>query len=188
MDNLNLIREMKKAGIAFEPGMTVEELNRAEAVFGFRFPREIREFLGCALPVGKDFFHYRDVSRENQKRFCDFQQRIEAYFCFDLEKNREIMLELLAEPLGNPEDFDAAVLDYLRSSVKLIPFYVHRCFYDGMDDMPIVSFWQPVDSIFYGNNFQDYLETEFLGKELNVENLPEQRLKETGIWNYLVTP
>jgi hypothetical protein len=180
--------ELKKVGISVEPGMTAEALDRAEKIFGFRFPREIREFLSCCVPVGKDFFDYRDVSQENQKRFCDFQKRIEDDFRFDLENNREDMKELLAVPLGNPEDFDGAVLNFLHSSVKLIPFYAHRCFFDGMDAMPIVSFWQPVDSIFYGSNFRDYLETEFMKKELDVKDLPERRLKETGIWQYLVTP
>ena len=181
-------RKLEKAGIPVERGMTEEELDRAEEVFGFRFPKEIRDFLSCCVPIGEAFFDYRDVSQENQQRFCDFQKRIEDYFRFDLENNRADLLELLAEPLRNPEDFDAAVLEYLRSSVKLIPFYAHRCFYDGMDGMPIVSFWQPVDSIFYGSSFQDYLEREFLGKELDVENLPVLRLQDTGIWNYLVTP
>ena len=183
-----LIQKLRNAGLCFAQGMTQEELNRAEEVFGFRFPKEIREFLSFAVPVGKDFFDYRDVSPENQKRFCDFQNRIVDYFRFDLENNREDMLELLAQPLGNPADFDSAVLDFLHSSVKLIPFYAHRCFFDGMDDMPIVSFLQPVDSILYGSNFQEYLEVEFLRKDHDAEEPPQERKKETGIWQYLVTP
>ncbi len=39
------------------------------------------------------------------------------------------------------------LLKYLHRSTRLIPFYSHRCFFDGMDHMPIVSFWQPTDSI-----------------------------------------
>ncbi len=188
MNNFALIEKLKAADLRFSTGMSEGELDRAESVFGFRFPREIRAFLSLAVPVGEEFFDYRDLSEENQKAFQDFQNRMEAYFRFDLANNRGDMLERLAEPLGNPEDFDGAVLDFFHSSVKLIPFYVHRCFYDGMDGMPIVSFWQPVDSIFYGSDFQDYLEVEFLGKELDVQELPEQRLRETGIWQYLVTP
>lgn len=183
-----LIQKLRNAGLCFAQGMTQEELNRAEEVFGFRFPKEIREFLSFAVPVGKDFFDYRDVSPENQKRFCDFQNRIVDYFRFDLENNREDLLELLAQPLGNPADFDSAVLDFLHSSVKLIPFYAHRCFFDGMDDMPIVSFLQPVDTIFYASNFREYLEVEFLRKEHDAEDPPQERKKETGIWQYLVTP
>ena len=181
-----LIQKLRNAGLCFAQGMTQEQLNQAEEVFGFRFPGEIREFLGFAVPVGKDFFDYRDVSEKNQKAFQDFQNRMEEYFRFDLANNREDMLELLAEPLGNPVDFDKAVLECFHSSVKLIPFYAHRCFFDGMDDMPIVSFWQPTDSIFYGYDFRDYLEKEFLGKQDSPRALPENFPKETGIWYYLL--
>lgn len=188
MNNLTMKQKLEKAGIPMERGMTAAQLDRAEAVFGFRFPREIRAFLSFAVPVEKGFFDYRDVSEENQKKFREFQNWMEDRFRFDLEKNREDMLELLAEPLGNPGDFDSAVMNYFHSSVKLIPFYIHRCFFDSMDDMPIVSFWQPVDSIFYASNFQDYLEVEFLHKDHDAEDPPRERKKETGIWNYLVTP
>ena len=188
MNNLTMKQKLKKAGIPMERGMTAAQLDRAEAVFGFRFPREIRAFLSFAVPVEKGFFDYRDVSEENQKKFQEFQNWMEDRFRFDLENNREDMLELLAEPLGNPADFDGAVMDYFHSSVKLIPFYIHRCFFDGMDDMPIVSFMQPVDSIFYASSFRDYLEVEFLRKDHDAEDPPRDRKKETGIWNYLVTP
>lgn len=178
---------LKKAGISMEPGMTTEELDRAEEVFGFRFPEEIREFLSLTVPVEKGFFDYRDVSEENQKKFQEFQNWMEDQFRFDLENNREDMLELLEEPLGKPADFDSAVMDYFHSSVKLIPFFIHRCFFDGMDRMPIVSFMQPVDTIFYASNFREYLEVEFLRKDYDAEDPPEERKKQTGIWQYLVT-
>lgn len=188
MNNLTMKQKLEKAGIPMERGMTAAQLDRAEAVFGFRFPREIRAFLSFAVPVEKGFFDYRDVSEENQKKFQEFQNWMEDRFRFDLAECRDILLELLAEPLGNPADFDGAVMDYFHSSVKLIPFYIHRCFFDGMDDMPIVSFMQPVDSIFYASNFRDYLEVEFLHKDLDAEDPPRERKRETGIWNYLVTP
>ena len=54
--------------------------------------------------------------------------------------------------------------------------------------MPIVSFLQPVDTIFYASNFREYLEVEFLRKDHNAEDPPQERKKETGIWQYLVTP
>ena len=45
MNNLTMKQKLEKAGIPMERGMTAAQLDRAEAVFGFRFPREIREFL-----------------------------------------------------------------------------------------------------------------------------------------------
>ena len=77
--------------------------------------------------------------------------------------------------------FDNAVLSCLDESVKLIPFYAHRCFFDGMDNMPVVSFWQAVDSVIYGSDFANYLVCEFFGQECNPEHM-QNKLKETGIW------
>ncbi len=71
-----------------------------------------------------------------------------------------------------------------RESPKLIPFYAHRCFFDGLDDMPIVSFWQPVDTIVYGGVLEEYLKAEFLG-HMDSDPVPEC-LEKTGIWSALI--
>lgn len=191
-----LIEKLKMAGVRFAPGMTAGELDRAEEFFGFRFPKEIREFLMLAVPVGEDFFDYRDCSPGNRKRFDDFSEWMEGQFRFDLENCRELLLELVGEKLGFAEaapDFDEAVMAYWRESVKLIPFYAHRCFFDGMDDMPIVSFWQSVDTIVYGGNFKHYLEMEFLVEYASEDDFADfaweelkDRLKTTGIWAELI--
>ncbi len=185
-----LINRLKQAGVVFENGMTEQELDLAEEFFGFRFPAEFRAFLSQAVPVGKDFFDYRDRSPENLKRFVGFREQMERDFRFDLKakENREELLELLGEKLGFEQDnpaFDEAVIRYWKESPRLIPFFAHRCFFDGMDGMPIISFWQPVDSIIYGFDLEDYLEAEFLGNDESAE-LPPDLLKGTGIWEDLI--
>lgn len=188
MNNRLMIERLKNAGVSFEPGMSRVELDQAETAFQFRFPKEVREFLSCGLPVGSAFFNYRDLSAENVNRFHEFQASIEGSFRFDLENNREDMLEMLGQRLGFPEDseaFDIAVMQYLKQSVRLIPFFAHRCFFDGMDDMPIVSFWQPTDTIFYGGTFENYLEHEFLRMDRILDDIQE-RMKNTGIWADLI--
>ena len=188
MDNHRMIERLKKAGISFAPGMSAFELDRAENVFGIRFPKEIREFLSCGVPVGGSFFDFSDTSELNQVRFRQFQESIVESFKFDLENNREDMQAILGDKLDVPQNadsFDEAVIRYFHESVRLIPFYAHRCFFDGMDNMPIVSFWQPADTIFYGGTFENYLEHEFLNGELVLENIAE-RMSETGIWRELI--
>lgn len=151
MDNQRMLTELKRAGVCIAPGMSDVELDRAESVFGFRFPAEIRDFLSCGVPEGARFFDYRDTSEENQERYRQFQESVENSFRFDLENNRDDLLEMLGKKIGYTQDhdaFDGAVIRYLKKSVKLIPFYGNRCFFDGMDDMPIVSFWQSVDRSF----------------------------------------
>lgn len=193
---VDLIRRLKKAGVHFEAGMTAAGLDRAEECFGFRFPKEIRAFLMLAVPVGKDFFDYRDLSEENGNRFRRFQASIVKSFRFDLKNNREDLLELLGQRLGFDQDsgaLDDAVMKYLDQSVRLIPFYAHRCFFDGMDDMPIVSFWQPVDTIVYGGNLEHYLKHEFPVEDGGEDGFDafswealKERLKSTGIWGELI--
>lgn len=187
-DMETMLRRLKQAGISVEPGMTQDALDRAEETFGFRFPREIRVFLSCGVPVGEDFFDYRDLSVEKQKAFQSFREWMERGFCFDLEHNREGLLALLGKRLGFQEaspDFDAAVMACLAESPRLIPFYGHRCFFDGLDGMPIVSFWQPTDVICYGGTFENYLAAEFCKEARVLENIPE-RMADTGIWRDLI--
>lgn len=188
MDNFVMIEKLKRAGVSFAHGLSEEELVAAESTFGFIFPVEIRDFLAQGLPEGDGFINWRDLSDANVENFCDFQRSIERSFAFDLRENCDDLRELLAEKFPETDDpgqFGEAVLDYLHRSTKLIPFHFHRCFFDGMDHMPIVSFWQPIDSIFYGKDFEVYLETEFLGRKHSTEPLSE-RIKDTGIWYYLI--
>lgn len=190
MDCTNMIERLKSAGIVFDPSMTQEELTRAESTFGFRFPCEIREFLACGCPTGEKFFDYRDCSEENKAKFDRFQERIRKSFLFDLEHNAGRLKVFLGEPFSLMEDSETlrdAVLAFFDESPRLIPFYAHRCFFDGMDGMPIVSFWQAVDSVVYGSDFENYLTREFLDDEAPLESISDY-MKETGIWASLIRP
>lgn len=190
MNNHLMIEKLKTTGIIFADGLTDEEIVRIESAFGFRFPREIREFLSCAVPVGDDFFDWRDMSETNLEKLRTFQKQMEDAFVFDVENSEDLLREFLGETVADiaeKETLRVFVMDWLRRSVKLIPFYAHRCFFDGMDDMPIVSFWQAVDAIFFGSDFENYLENEFLHppEEYQLGEISD-RMKETGIWYRLI--
>ena len=188
MDNLLMIQKLKDAGIPFDEGLSDEEFVRIESALGFRFPSEIRSFLACGIPIGKGFYNWRDLPGDNVQGFHNFSLSIENAFRFDIENNTNDLRAMLGDSFSEIKDseaFSKAVLDFLHQSTKLIPFYAHRCFFDGMDDMPIVSFWQPMDTIFYGENFEDYLKVEFLGKKHCIKHIPEQ-MKDTGIWYHLI--
>ncbi len=103
-----LIGRLKEAGVRFDAGMTALELDRAEECFGFRFPREIREFLMLAVPVGEEFFDYRDCSQENRERFAEFYDEMERRFRFDLENCRVFLLDLARKRYGDSEKLAAA--------------------------------------------------------------------------------
>ncbi len=189
MDNDRMIERLKNVGITFEAGLSNEEFEKIESTFGFRFPSEIKSFFACGLPVGDLFFNWRDLSAENIEKFYSFYQSMDDMFLFDIENCIDLLNKFLGDRFSGIEDkeaFTKAVLEDFHHSTKLIPFYAHRCFFDGMNHMPIVSFLQAVDTIFYGESFEDYLEVEFLGKELWINTVPE-RMKETGIWYYLIS-
>ena len=190
MDYMRMIDKLHKAGITFTAGLRLDEVAEIEAFFGFRFPREIREFLFHGVPVGEEFFDWRDLSEVNLQRFRDFQRHIEATFVFDVEHSEDLLREFLGDTVAgitDRETLKTVVLDRLRRSVRLIPFYAHRCFFDGMDEMPIVSFWQAVDTIFYGSDFENYLENEFVRRteDWQLGEIPD-KMRDTGIWYYLV--
>ena len=188
MDNNLMIEKLKEAGISFAEGLSDEEFALAESVLNFRFPSEIRSFLACGLPVGDGFYNWRDLSATNIQRFRNFAVSIEDAFRFDIGHNNDGLRAMLEDKISRQkeaEQFSNAVLNFFHNSTQLIPFYKHRCFFGGMDNMPIVSFLQPTDTIIYGESFEDYLETEFLGKKCCARQVPE-RMEKTGIWYYLV--
>ena len=191
MDNYLMIERLKKVGIHFDRGLSDAEIQIIESTFGFRFPTEIASFLSCAYPVGRDFFDYRDISKQNIDKFHNFQNNIIESFEFDIKNNTGSLQTMLKAFLGkftDTEDFKKAVMKNLERSPKLIPFYAHRCFFDGMDNMPIISFWQAVDTIIYGYDFENYLEAEFLTatEESISEEIISEKLKTTGIWYYII--
>ena len=195
MDNCLIIERLKEAGMCFGPGLSAAEIKKIEEFFGFRFPKEIADFFSCAYPLGGGFFDYRDTSQRNKDRFLDFQKDITETFLFDIEHNTDSVRAMLHEYLGDIQDineFTKAVVRSIESSPKLIPFYSHRCFFDGLDGMPIISFWQAVDTIIYGYDLENYLEAEFLGiPRDNVVtdgfyDLIDEKLKTAGIWYYTI--
>ena len=181
-----LVDRLKALGIAFSEGLSQNEIKEIERTFGFRFPKEIAYFLSLAYPVEPNFFNYRDMSEHNLQVFHDFEEKIKQSFWFDLQNNTPT-LEALLRRLGckNTLSFGDAVMDALFKSPRLIPFYQNRCFLDGIDGTPIISFHQPVDTIIYGSDLENYFENEFLSpKNFHIVKRPDQ-MEDMGIWYYL---
>ena len=187
-DTARMVQTLKERGISFTDGLTRSEIQQIENTFGFRFPKEIADFLAYAYPQGARFFPYKDCSAENVTAFQSFQKGIRDAFLFDLENNGAALTAMLRKCTKGCYDtasLRSAIIEQLDKSPRLIPFYGNRCFFDGMDHMPIVSFSQPIDTILYGSDFKKYLENEFLLSKPTPGDLPE-RMKDTGIWYYIV--
>lgn len=182
-----IIDRMRSAGVQLQSGMSEEELAGAERTFGFTFPKEIAEFLQAATPTGDCFFDYRDLSQRNIEKFGAFRRMIESSFAFDLSNVPRYLrqMERKYRTSGVKETHEAIMREY-ESSPKLIPFYGHRCFFDGLDGMPILSFSGPIDTIIYGESFEEYLEREFCGKKKALETQIPASMESAGIWRSLV--
>lgn len=184
----SVIDRMKVAGVPFAAGMSEEEITSAERAFGFTFPKEIAAFLHAGMPADERFFNFRDLSPSNAAYFRKFERMIEEKFVFDLTSNPACLrdMERKYRTSGVKETFEAVMRDY-ESGPKLIPFYgFRRCFFDGLDGMPILSFAGLSDTIMYGENFEDYLAREFCGEKRAFSVQAPQTLGKAGFWASII--
>ncbi|HYV36146.1 MAG TPA: DUF2716 domain-containing protein [Gemmataceae bacterium] len=80
----SVVDHMRTQRIAFEDGLSNEEVARVEGKFDLRFPPDLRRFLQTALPVSGGFPNWRSESEENLRRHFDRPLR---GILFDIEHN-----------------------------------------------------------------------------------------------------
>src|SRR5689334_7589794 len=83
MDLAHCKDRLLAAGVSFEEGLSSDESSAVEHEYGFRFPPDLREFLGYALPVSKGWPNWRRDSRD------EIMKRLNWPFegmCFDIEQ------------------------------------------------------------------------------------------------------
>ena len=59
------IELLKRQGVEFETGLTVEEIAKIEDIYILKFPKSLKEFLMMALPISKGFFNWRNLDQDN---------------------------------------------------------------------------------------------------------------------------
>jgi hypothetical protein len=157
--NLNSIRiALETSGVVFAPGLTAEEVKRAEKRFQICFPEDLRRLLMFALPTGRDFPNWRDLDDPALGKFLSWPL---LGLWFDVQHNQFWRSEWGVKPV----DADAAY-ELLRSRIesvpKLIPIFGHRYMPDrpGESGNPIFSVYQ-TDIIYYGCDLEAYLRREF---------------------------
>ena len=148
--------KLEKAGVRFGPGLTPSELNRIEMRFSFRFPPDLSEFLGYALPHSKDWPDWRYPNRLQQRLLSPLNGIL-----FDIEHNAFWMKDFGERPDDLQTALDIATT-HIGKMPKLIPIYAHRFMPDDPHKAgnPVFSIHQ-TDIIYYGRDLEDYLENEF---------------------------
>ncbi|HEY2585187.1 MAG TPA: hypothetical protein VGI81_05430 [Tepidisphaeraceae bacterium] len=146
------------AGVKCAPGLSAVEFAQTEARYGLRFPPDLREFLGIALPISRPWVDWRHAPEASIRERLDWP--LEG-IRFDIEYNEF----WLAEWGPRPEQLSTAfkiARQAVTNAPTLIPICSHR--YIPAEPLergnPVFSVHQ-TDIIYYGSDLLDYLQNEF---------------------------
>lgn len=173
------VDKMKHVGVDFAPGLTAEEFEKIEKIYGFTSPRELREFYSCGLPTGESFPIWNDFSEENVKLI---RERME----FPINAVRDDVanwdwLDSWGDQPETREEVLAKFDEIVAKAPKMIPIYSHR-YMPAIDGAPVISTvgW---DSIYYGYTLEKYLKHEFLGIK---DGVVSGKVKKVPFWSNLI--
>ena len=157
-DLTSSVEIMRAAGVEFDSGLTEDEFQRAESTDGFRFPPDLRMFLGHAMPVGEGFPNWRKTAPDSMRHSL---KEPEDGICFDVESNDFWFIAWGPRPSSLSDALDQARRE-VRAAPILIPVYSHR--FLPADPCragnPVFSIVQ-TDIICYGVDLKSYLINEF---------------------------
>ena len=153
---------LQHRGVSLAPGLTDDEIRRAEQMHGFRFPPDLRTLLSSALPVAQGFPDWRspDSPALDKQMAWPFEG-----IAFDIEHSN-----FWWEPWGpKPATLSEAVMiarKGVESAPRLIPLYYHRYLpaEPELAGNPVFSIHQ-TDIIYYGADLRRYFSCEFGGLE-----------------------
>ncbi len=165
---------LRSRGIAFEEGLSEEELARVEERFGFIFADTHRAFLSIAAPISGYWVDWRSTDQTKLQQVCDWQV---VGTLFDVEVNG-----FWPRSWGErPTNTDARIHRARRKIAawpRLVPLVGHRYIpaAPGGLDSPVFSVYQ-TDVIIYGDDLLDFVHREFgsvrtpLVTKLNAQSL-----------------
>ena len=144
--------------VKFDAGLTDAEVRETEALFGFRFPPDLRGFLQTALPWGPLFPDWRSGDDDELREWLD---RPRQGVLFDVEHTGFWLEEWGPRP-GSLDEALEVVNRLVEAAPRLIPIFSHRMMPDEphLQGNPVFSVHQ-TDIIFYGSNLEVYLRREF---------------------------
>ena len=164
-------------GISLEPGLSDEEIQKVEKIYGIEFPEQWLAVYQQLLPISEGFYNWRDFSAENIEHM---KRNLAAPYDGILESINEIAWDISwgLEP-DKVEEKNKKIRKMLESAPPLIPLYGHR-FLPILENkkMPILSVVD-LDIIYYGLDLYDYFEVEFGHKRLVSDS---KKYKEVPFW------
>jgi hypothetical protein len=153
------VRQLAAKGVKFAPGMLDRDIDAAAEAFGTPLPAELASFLRVGVPRSKGWAAWRKGAAPVAKAGRAW---VDRGFEFDVRRGQ------YWHPFfgHRPSSDDAAVevaLAYVRAAPPLFPIHGHKFISSMPADAPrpVLSVWQAIDSIYYGNDLADYLARQF---------------------------
>lgn len=152
------VAQLARRGVEFASGLSSVDLDAISSSFSVPVPEEFELLLRVGVPVSPKWARWLDGPEQVA---ADARLWIDRAFAFDIEQCQYWHPLFGARPVS---DADAVIqaLEFVSTSPPLIPIYSHR-FLTTPSSRPraVLSVWQAVDSVFYGNDLADYLSREF---------------------------
>ena len=150
---------LRAVGVEFAQGLADAEIEAIGESFRVSAPPELEQFLRAGCPVSPKWARWVEGP---EVVAADAREWIDRAFEFDVTQG-----QYWHPSFGQrPDDADQAVqvaLAVVRAAPPLIPIYAHRFIATSptSGQRAVLSVWQAVDSIFYGNDLADYFTNEF---------------------------
>lgn len=157
MDLPSVHRALSRGGVVTTRGLSDRELVRIEEEHSFRFPPDLRAFLGYALPVSPGWVDWRAVDDTELRRRLDWP--FEG-ICFDIE-HADFWLAGWGERPGTLAECFEIARQRVSAAPALIPIVGHR-YLPARPDVagnPVLSVHQ-TDIICYGADLEEFFANE----------------------------
>jgi hypothetical protein len=159
-----LIAKLESVGVEFADGLSESRLIEIEESLESKIPQDLRSLLAIKLPIsfnGDQKFPRWD--KEIKKELVDSRDVIEKSFQFDIKNNGYWSEELFGKRPASLDDAWKKAVKEIKDWPPLIRIYGHRYMPTAPRESgnPVISFWQPSDSVIYGANLVDYFQKEF---------------------------
>jgi len=156
----SVVQQLSGQGVDFAHGLSEHDVESIGAVFGVPIPRELGLFLRAGVPKSPKWARWLDGP---DVVFDDARSWIHRAFTFDIQQG-QYWHSLLGDKPADIDEAIAQALAVVDAAPPLIPIYAHRFLATEPLSGPraVLSVWQPIDSIFYGNDLADYFAREFL--------------------------
>lgn len=154
----SVIEQLRNRGVEVAAGLADDDIADIDAAFGVPVPEELALFLRAGLPVSPRWVDWRKGASTILR---ETEAWLDGAFAFDIERSG-YWHPLLGVRPTRLEDAILQATTALRGMPPVLPIYAHRFLTTGAEPRAVLSIWQAVDSIVYGNDLADYFAREFM--------------------------